>query len=210
MGGVGLVGISIRFCAFDHILDLVWRVLDVYVDSPASAANLVSRTDFIIGTPDHLFTDSEDFFNLVNANMQKPILFYVYNALIEDVRIISITPNKEWGGSGSLGCDIGYGYLHRIPVRLPSNPTSPINRTSVPSSPITNTLVNTTTTPDNNVNIGKNSTPKNSEPAHVHTPPDSSLVDSIGNTFSEVEISDKAIRTSTPTPIDEEDSHKIL
>lgn len=26
-----------------------------------------------------------------------------------------LTPNSEWGGEGSLGCGIGYGYLHRIP-----------------------------------------------------------------------------------------------
>jgi hypothetical protein len=26
-------------------------------------------------------------------------------------------PNHEWGGEGSLGCDVGYGYLHRIPKR---------------------------------------------------------------------------------------------
>lgn len=24
-------------------------------------------------------------------------------------------PNHEWGGNGSLGCDVGYGLLHRIP-----------------------------------------------------------------------------------------------
>lgn len=28
---------------------------------------------------------------------------------------ISLTPNSAWGGEGCLGCDIGYGYLHRIP-----------------------------------------------------------------------------------------------
>jgi len=26
-------------------------------------------------------------------------------------------PNKQWGGHGSLGCDIGYGYLHQIPTK---------------------------------------------------------------------------------------------
>lgn len=26
-----------------------------------------------------------------------------------------LTPNADWGGEGSLGCGIGYGYLHRIP-----------------------------------------------------------------------------------------------
>ena len=29
---------------------------------------------------------------------------------------MSITPNGAWGGEGSLGCGIGYGYLHRIPI----------------------------------------------------------------------------------------------
>ena len=28
-----------------------------------------------------------------------------------------LTPNSGWGGEGSLGCGIGFGYLHRIPVK---------------------------------------------------------------------------------------------
>jgi len=41
---------------------------------------------------------------------------------------VTITPNGAWGGEGSLGCGIGYGYLHRIPVeqkyfeQLPPSP----------------------------------------------------------------------------------------
>jgi hypothetical protein len=31
---------------------------------------------------------------------------------------VTIKPNSKWGGEGSLGCGIGYGYLHRIPIRL--------------------------------------------------------------------------------------------
>ena len=30
---------------------------------------------------------------------------------------VLLTPNSEWGGEGSLGCGIGYGYLHRIPEK---------------------------------------------------------------------------------------------
>jgi len=134
-GGVGFVGISIRFCSFEHTLELVWRVLDVYVDSPASQATLCSRTDYIIGTPDHIFTDAEDFFNLVNANMQRSIKLYVYSTTTEDVRIVSIVPNKDWGGSGSLGCDIGYGYLHRIPTTW-SPVRTPLNSSLSPATPV--------------------------------------------------------------------------
>lgn len=37
-----------------------------------------------------------------------------------------LTPNCEWGGEGSLGCGIGYGYLHRIPEKdVESQPVDP-------------------------------------------------------------------------------------
>jgi len=146
-GGNGLVGISMRFCAFDHTLELVWRVLDVYVDSPASDAKLSSRTDYIIGSPDQIFSDAEDFFSHINTNMNKPVQYYVYSTISDDVRLVTIKPNKEWGGSGSLGCDVGYGYLHRIPIKALKSPagspkfqSSPHNTNSPPLSPPSITL----------------------------------------------------------------------
>ncbi len=38
-----------------------------------------------------------------------------------------LTPNTEWGGEGSLGCGIGFGYLHRIPETIvaPQDPSDP-------------------------------------------------------------------------------------
>jgi hypothetical protein len=42
---------------------------------------------------------------------------YVYNVELDGVREVFLTPCSSWGGEGSLGCGIGYGYLHRIPVR---------------------------------------------------------------------------------------------
>ncbi len=47
---------------------------------------------------------------------------YVYNSDTNSTREISLTPNIGWGGEGSLGCGIGYGYLHRIPTRITSSP----------------------------------------------------------------------------------------
>jgi hypothetical protein len=32
------------------------------------------------------------------------------------VREVTITPNPRWGGKGSLGCDVGVGLVHRLPV----------------------------------------------------------------------------------------------
>ena len=48
-GGQGLLGVSIRFCAFEGANENVWHILDVQQGSPASKASLVSDKDFIIG-----------------------------------------------------------------------------------------------------------------------------------------------------------------
>jgi len=122
-GGQGLVGISIRFCNFSSVNEHVWRILDVYPRSPAVDADLQARTDYIVGTPDQQFTDAEDFFAYVEANMRKPIRLYVYSSITDKVRLVTITPNDQWGGHGCLGCDVGFGYLHRIPKKPVSQPS---------------------------------------------------------------------------------------
>lgn len=43
---------------------------------------------------------------------------------------MNIKPYSKWGGEGSLGCGIGYGYLHRIPVRLLPDEKKPLINTS--------------------------------------------------------------------------------
>lgn len=58
----------------------------------------------------------EDLFTLIESSENKQLKLYVYNCDIDSVREVLLTPNSAWGGEGSLGCGIGYGYLHRIPV----------------------------------------------------------------------------------------------
>lgn len=113
-GGQGLLGISIRFCSFEGATENVWHVLDVQAKSPAAIAGLQSDTDYIIGS-DQVLNERDDFFMLVETSDGQPIKVYVYSSLSDGVRELSITPNSKWGGEGLLGCDIGYGYLHRIP-----------------------------------------------------------------------------------------------
>lgn len=130
-GGSGIAGISIRFCSIESAMDHVWHILDVYPNSPASSAGLYSRTDYIVGTPEVQFTDSEDLFSYINANEGKTIAFYVYNTNLDSVRLVNITLNRLWGGSGSMGCDIAYGFLHRIPMSIG---TIPINAKNLSTS----------------------------------------------------------------------------
>ncbi|KAI1902194.1 hypothetical protein AGOR_G00042190 [Albula goreensis] len=115
-GGQGLLGASVRFCSFQGANENVWHVLDVDPNSPAALAGLRAHTDFIVGA-DQVLQDSEDFFSLIESHEGKPLKLLVYNTETDLCRDVVVTPNGAWGGEGSLGCGIGYGYLHRIPTR---------------------------------------------------------------------------------------------
>lgn len=115
-GGQGLLGVSIRFCSFEGANENVWHVLEVEPNSPAALAGLRPHTDYIIGA-DTVMNESEDLFSLIETHEGKPLKLYVYNTDTDNCREVVITPNSAWGGEGSLGCGIGYGYLHRIPTR---------------------------------------------------------------------------------------------
>ncbi|KAK6292602.1 hypothetical protein J4Q44_G00371860 [Coregonus suidteri] len=137
-GGQGLLGVSIRFCSFEGANENVWHVLEVEPNSPAALAGLRPHTDYIIGA-DTVMNESEDLFSLIETHEGKGLKLYVYNTDTDNCREVVITPNSEWGGEGSLGCGIGYGYLHRIPTQpfeegkkisfpgqIPSEPVSPL------------------------------------------------------------------------------------
>ncbi|KAF5300764.1 hypothetical protein FQA39_LY11009 [Lamprigera yunnana] len=122
-GGQGLLGVSIRFCSFEGANENVWHILEVHPSSPAEIAGLRSFTDYIIGA-DSILHESEDFFTLIEAHEARSLKLYVYNSTDDCCREVTITPHRDWGGEGSLGCGIGYGYLHRIPIRGPEIKTA--------------------------------------------------------------------------------------
>jgi len=114
-GGQGLLGVSIRFCSFGGANENVWHILDVHPKSPAELAGLRSFSDYIIGA-DSILHESEDLFSLIEAHEGRHLKLYIYNTETDHCREVTIIPNGAWGGDGSLGCGIGYGYLHRIPI----------------------------------------------------------------------------------------------
>ncbi|XP_050797505.1 Golgi reassembly-stacking protein 1 isoform X2 [Gopherus flavomarginatus] len=143
-GGQGLLGASVRFCTFQGANEHVWHVLDVEPASPAALAGLQPHTDYIVGS-DQILQESEDFFSLIESHEGKPLKLMVYNTETDSCRELFVTPNGAWGGEGSLGCGIGYGYLHRIPTQpvMPKKqqeeikPPSPLplqDRSPVPST----------------------------------------------------------------------------
>lgn len=116
-GGQGLLGVSIRFCSFEGANENVWHILEVHPSSPAESAGLRSFSDYIIGA-DSILHESEDLFTLIETHEGKQLKLYVYNCDEDQCREVVITPNTKWGGEGSLGAGIGFGYLHRIPIRI--------------------------------------------------------------------------------------------
>ncbi|NXD77497.1 GORS1 protein, partial [Halcyon senegalensis] len=140
-GGQGLLGASVRFCSFQGANEHVWHVLDVEPASPAALAGLQPYTDYVVGS-DQILQESEDFFSLIESHEGKPLKLMVYNTEADSIREVVVTPNGAWGGEGSLGCGIGYGYLHRIPTQSlskkkpESKPPSPLAEagTTLPST----------------------------------------------------------------------------
>ncbi|KAK7939558.1 hypothetical protein WMY93_002884 [Mugilogobius chulae] len=114
-GGQGLLGITIRFGNFEGVNESVWHILEVYPNSPAAVAGLRADSDYIIGADTSVIA-GKDLFSHIQSGEGQKLKLYVYNTDIDDSREVVITPDCEWGGEGSLGCRLGYGYLHRIPA----------------------------------------------------------------------------------------------
>ncbi|RLV92134.1 GRASP65 protein 1 [Spathaspora sp. JA1] len=117
----------------------VWRILTTHQGSPAFMAQLVPRSDYIIGC-DSAYPEDEfgkglivgggeallsktvlSYYNYhysISKEDNIPITFYVYNHEYDVLRPVTVNLCRNWGssnGRGLLGCDVGYGYLHRIP-----------------------------------------------------------------------------------------------
>lgn len=145
-GGQGLLGVSIRFASFQGANEHVWHVLDVEPNSPAYIAGFRPFSDYIIGS-DSLLSEEDDLFTLIASHDGRQLKLFVYNSDADASREVIITPNNAWGGEGSIGCGIGYGYLHRIPT-LPfiEGKNMSVQQQQVPPAP-GDTVANNAATP---------------------------------------------------------------
>ena len=92
------------------------RVLEIQTGSPALAAGLIPFKDYLVGSGDIIIRDGNDLTELVSTHVGSELSLSVYNADTETVREVILTPKRGWGGEGLLGCGIGTGVLHRIPM----------------------------------------------------------------------------------------------
>ena len=96
----------------------IWHILDVSPNSPAELAGLLPYGDYIVGTPEGAVHGEAGLGELVEDYLDRILRLYVYNHEYGVTRTVEITPNRSWGGTGALGCVLGFGALHRLPVPL--------------------------------------------------------------------------------------------
>ncbi|GAA5982783.1 hypothetical protein JCM10908_006786 [Rhodotorula pacifica] len=139
-GQPSLLGLSLRVCNPQYALDQVWHVLEILEGSPAQSAGLVPFGDWIIGYAGGVLRGEGDFYDVVEAHVDKPLRLFVYNSDYDVTREAILVPNRSWGGEGLLGCGVGYGLLHRIPkpqdrVEPPPHPDPPRTDAPLPAAP---------------------------------------------------------------------------
>jgi len=117
-----LLGLSMRMCEPEFAMDNVWHVLDVLEGSPAESAGLVPYGDYITGWSGGVLSAENDFYDLVEDHVDKPLRVYVYSYDFDALREVVLVPNRHWGGEGLLGCVFGFGLLHRIPPQPADRP----------------------------------------------------------------------------------------
>ncbi len=113
-----MLGVTIRFDSYKNADDFLLRVIEVEENSPAELAGLQPMTDYLLGTAEKCFKDSEILYQTLSQYLEKPIEIYVYNSESDDVRIVVLMPSYQWKNSddvGLLGASVASGYLHRLP-----------------------------------------------------------------------------------------------
>lgn len=81
--------------------------------------------DYIVGTPEGSVHGEAGLGELVEDYLSRTLRLYVYNHEYTVTRLVTITPSRSWGGNGALGCVLGFGALHRLPVPLTEPPAGP-------------------------------------------------------------------------------------
>ena len=116
------LGLSLQYSPISLAAN-IWHVLDVPANSPADNAALLPYSDYILGSPEGSLQGESALGELVEDFIGRPLRLFIYNNEYDVTREVTITPSRDWGGQGALGCVLGYGALHRLPAPL----SEPVN-----------------------------------------------------------------------------------
>eukprot|EP00826_Nyctotherus_ovalis_P017053 TRINITY_DN14985_c0_g1_i17.p1 TRINITY_DN14985_c0_g1~~TRINITY_DN14985_c0_g1_i17.p1 ORF type:complete len:270 (+),score=59.58 TRINITY_DN14985_c0_g1_i17:142-951(+) len=128
--GPGLLGATLRLENYLTAHLRTFRVLHFYVDSPMHKAGLKTKKDYILGNANAVLKNIEEFIEYISEHDKELLEFYVYNSDEKRVRKIILRPDKDWGGPGLLGGDLGFGGEHTLPLNVTNTQPSAKTLTS--------------------------------------------------------------------------------
>ena len=111
--GQGLIGAEFRRAEISDCLQWGLRVVGVAKGSPADAAGLNPKSDFLLGVSGGVFESLSDFEDFAECSQNAQEIF-VHNTDTNTTRSVLIKPNAN----GVVGCDLAVGALHGLPVKV--------------------------------------------------------------------------------------------
>lgn len=132
----------------------------MFPNSPAHLAGLIAHEDYLLGTCDTVLKGYSDLEALLTAHAadadangtgtgtaatttagavapKRPLTLCVFNAISRSTREVALEPRLGWGGAGLLGCNIGHGWLHRLPLHSAATIAAALSAAEQMSEPIT-------------------------------------------------------------------------
>ena len=118
--GEGRLGVAIRYDCYSGAEEALCRILTVEPNSPAELAGLIPSSDYLLGTQEQAFVDTDSLGKELEKYVDKTVELYVYNSDLDEVRVVVVMPSRSWGkksglDSPILGADVACGFLHRLP-----------------------------------------------------------------------------------------------
>lgn len=114
-----LLGAVMRYEEYVEAHERVYRIAQVYPNSPAAEAGLIVGDDYLLGSPQTYYTDLQGlstYLELTIDSSLNKLDVWIYNSNSQTLRTTTIAPRRKWGGKGLLGCEFGLGVLNQLPV----------------------------------------------------------------------------------------------
>ena len=91
----------------------VYHILSIQ-DNNINKSRLVANSDYIVGCQQGLLCTGGEklLYNILQSKQNQEIELYVYNSEHDVLRNVTF----QLDDNAKLGCNVGYGYLHRIPI----------------------------------------------------------------------------------------------
>lgn len=122
-----------------------YHVLQLNIENgPAMQAGLIPDQDYIIACQDGLLATGGEHLlqDIVRSRANHSLVLYVYNKAVDCVRPVTV----HLAADGRLGCNVGYGFLHRIPAPI-QNSQSIIHSPAAVESHNSNNIIHPITQP---------------------------------------------------------------